>query len=266
MRNYRMWKSTVARFAFAAFVFLSACSAPSSSEAAPTVLQDTATTEATVEPSSTPEPVATVAEEFPSPDQEWLLNEVFPKVREGGCEPTWEASYDAFDKYVNSIVWTVDADGNPLQGLVALDFCAPEEPEDGIHHYLYFSTIGDGMPVESVEAQLAEPSLEGQKYLIGPTFMITYQGTLPGEGLPKHQYFVVPEWQLGFLSSEEELSGMRTQFNCAKGWLEQLGIDHTKFYQYLYLETSFSVGKVFGEKIQTSSPVSIDDFLRCYGQ
>ncbi len=104
-------------------------------------VQDTATY--TAEPTATstntpiPSPTAIVVE-YPSPDQTWLLEEIFPKVRDVGCEPTYEVSY--YPEYANSIAWTVDGAGNTVQGITALNFCGVS----GQGPYIAFYKISDG--------------------------------------------------------------------------------------------------------------------------
>ncbi len=217
------------------------------------------TTTSTSEPTATAVP--TKPAEYPSENQEWLLNVIFPKVREAGCEPTYEASYDAFDLYVNSIVWTVDESGNPVQGLVVLDLCSGEAvAEEGeVKTYLGFYILGDGYPDdENVESWRGAPETS---FLVGPNYLISTMGYYPPlDYIVPPVPISLPERYLGFLDSSG-LVGLRELYVCLNTRASDEYRPH--FYTSFVVQVPAVVAETFGEYLGWAGPRSETDVDQC---
>lgn len=223
-------------------ILLTACNSYSENPVA--VVDEPTSTEvpASPTPTSTPtqEPTPTQVVEYPSPDQEWLLNVIFPKVREAGCEPEYASSYDAFDTYVNSIVWTVDEAGNPVQGLTELNFCGSNEVAEGESNtYIGFFRIGDGAPQELVDLWIER----GNNF--GPTYGIRIIGLifLDPNAPPEYRVPVnFPVEYVGFLADAATLGKMQQQYICMGegAWMQQ------EIYPEVYALTSRIVAEALG--------------------
>ena len=248
------------RFWLASLALLAGLLAACSPAAAPAATA-TNTARPTETVTSTPEPTATATQvvEYPSPDQEWLLNVIFPKVREGGCEPTYEASYDAFELYVNSIVWTVDESGNPVQGLVDLNFCGTNEPvaEGEGRTYLGFYKIGDGRTIDRVERIRENPEIA---FLAGPTYVINTVGYILPEAPAALRELLwpifLPDEQLAFLEDADLLMKMQQQHIC----MNSLASEELRplIYTSLYIPIPIEVAEVLGALARWSPGTPLD--------
>lgn len=128
-------------------------------------------------PTPTQEPTATVVE-FAATDQERFLQEVF--TADPDCKVTYEVEYNP--KYANSLPWTVDENGDMVQGITSLDLCGT--PGQG--PYLAFFKVGDGwFPMEGEVLSLGRFSTD--YYIaslpISHPALVVYEGFLAEDAL-----------------------------------------------------------------------------------
>lgn len=117
-------------------------------------------------PTNTPEPTPTAVptqeptptnpapgevEEFPSPDQVWMEEEVFAVARAAGFEPVYELTY--YPETVH-IPWTMDADGNTVQGITSLDMCGDGRGYGTEAPYLLWFKLHDGYPQWAMDKEV----------------------------------------------------------------------------------------------------------------
>ncbi|UYN91798.1 MAG: hypothetical protein KIT70_10620 [Anaerolineales bacterium] len=196
-------------------VLLAACSTPAAPPAA--------TLTATAAPAtSTPQPTATNAStltptevvELVAPDQVWMEDEVFAVARTAGFEPVYELTY--FPETVH-IPWTVDADGNTVQGITSLDMCGDGSHANTEPPYLLFFKLLDGLPQKSIDLEIEN---FGATVWHGPNYALRTWANVP-----------IPEQALGFIVTETVLEARETWFSIRK----ELGYDIPDFYPHLIL-------------------------------
>lgn len=127
----------------------------------------TATLTPTEEPNVIPtNPAPGEVEEFPSPDQVWLEEGLFAFARAFHFKPVFDVAY--YPETV-TIPWTVDAQGNTVQGITSLDICGTGIDGDVDAPYIGWFRVGNGYPQDYVDSELTN---RGMTSWIGPNFKL----------------------------------------------------------------------------------------------